>query len=1530
MVSINRTGLTGIELGRVAEVLVTVESGGLARRGSGYLVSPGVVLTACHVVQDALKVRLRFNADQSTEWMVTDTEVHEFPAADVAVICYRDDLPDNVWSCSFARIGEQDAVIICTTAGFPLWKMRSDQHQVINGSPGTRQPENHGKDNASFFRDVCHVRGTAPVLANRREGTLEINVAPPEASVDSNTSPWEGMSGAAVFSGGHIVGVVARHYRSDGPGRITASRIDRWYECLPIEQMHKLAALLGLPAQVDALVDVVPVPHRFEVGAAFIAQAYELAPEDLKDRNEELAELIAFCAGDETGQNDTYFWWQAAPYAGKTAIAATFACYPPSGVKVVSFFVTRRLAGHADSNAFIDAITAQLAELVDRELTATLPTTARYGHALALLDEAARRLSERGQRLILLVDGLDEDQSLALGLPSIASLLPRRSSYRAGLPPTEVPVIVTSRPHPGMPGDVAADHPLRSCQPRELCPSAYAQNLRIAAKKELMDRLRSGIQEREIIALIAASGGGLTARDLGELTRRPKWEVQDQLESEFGRTLQILRSGDQGAGHAYIFAHEMLRQIAEYILKDEMHNSWASLHEWAARYREMHWPNETPNYLFAAYAARLNDIGEVSLSATLGIDTLRHERMLLVTGSDAMALAEIARAQKLELGEDDSALAFLAALAAERYRLATRNVAIPVGLPAVWARVGHTDHAENLAWLITDSARREDALARVSHALNARRDWKNASRVAQALRSTEMRVAALAKSVEALAIAGLRDDAASLARELEIASRTIANTENRAAVLADVSRALAVAAYWDDAVRVARIIPGASRQADVLALIAKRLATAERSDDALRVARIAGRMVPAIGRASQQAVTLARVAEALAATGHRDEAMRMAHDAEHVSDRISNVRERTSALVEVAGALAAVQLWRDAERVARAVPSLEGQVEALGKLAGTLTAAGNPNDASRFIHEAERVARAVPSLEGQVEALSKLAGTLTAAGNPNDASRVIHEAERIARAVTDVKFRARALTAVTEKWTAIGRLTDALGLAHEAERGAGVIPVHVERAEAFTQLAEVLAYVSSDDAIRVGRKAEHAARTTIDTWSYLDALTTVVRALAGAGQSNEVERLVSEIQRIARALPSEEFEVDQLQGVINLAETLANSGHREDALRLCDTVEQLGRAGLEAHERDYGLSEVVRVLAAAEHYNDAEQLTYVITDSSLKASALAYVAGALASAGRHADATRIACQAECASDAIEEDDVAGRSDVAHALAVAHCWKLAEQTARAISSPGERIAVLADIAEESVVNGRLEDAVRLAREIEHDARAMIGRWRMMAEFNTFARVLAAAGNWEFARQTILTLPRADYRVNALAELACGLANAGSYDDAVNLAVEAEREVHTIADAESRIEALTKIARTLAASGQWELAQQTAIAIPIPLDQVAVIMELVVELAAAGRHDAAASAVLHAERLVRSIADSAAETGLLVRLARTLANTILSDEHTLPQGPLTVQLKRILGLCLRDETWLEVLSVLGRISPHAVVAVSERLVGDRVSS
>lgn len=238
-----------MDIARVAEVIVTTASG-TARRGSGYLVAAGRVLTAAHVVEEASAVRVRFDADRSGERVLHAEVTFTDDAIDVAVLSVAAVAPLPGGPARFGRVGEHDAVLQCSAVGFPAFKLRE-------GEDGSR------------YRDSEHVHGSCSVLSNRREGTLDLRVPAPDGT-------WDGMSGAAVFSDGRVVGIVVIHHLTDGPGRLAVSRADRWAERLPAAEQHALEELLGTELSPGRLPDVLsaarsartpfmapPVPRHF-------------------------------------------------------------------------------------------------------------------------------------------------------------------------------------------------------------------------------------------------------------------------------------------------------------------------------------------------------------------------------------------------------------------------------------------------------------------------------------------------------------------------------------------------------------------------------------------------------------------------------------------------------------------------------------------------------------------------------------------------------------------------------------------------------------------------------------------------------------------------------------------------------------------------------------------------------------------------------------------------------------------------------------------------------------------------------------------------------------------------------------------------------------------------------------------------------------------------------------------------------------------------------------------------------------------
>ncbi|MEV0120503.1 trypsin-like peptidase domain-containing protein [Streptomyces sp. NPDC050703] len=668
----------GLEPGWAAEIIVTPHGGG-TRRGSGYLVRDGLVLTAEHVVHGAARVEVRFDADRPRERTHRAETVWSRAGIDAALLSVPQEKPDG--AIPVGRVGERDAVLRCSTLGFPRFKLRADR----------------GSNTA--YRDIRHAEGSAPVLSNRREGTLELHVQPPERDPDPHRSPWEGMSGAPVLSGGRLIGIVGRHHRSDGLGTLAVLRMDRWHERLPPAELDTVQALLGLRIGPGDLPEVLPADPGELVHGAQLRQVRDIAPPELVGREQETAELIAFCAGGES-----YQWWQAPPWSGKTALASTFVLNPPAGVRPVSFFVTARWAEQADSDAFTDAMIAQLAPLAGVEAT----PTGRDGLRRLLLDRAAERLAEQDETLLLVVDGLDEDRAAGPGSarPSIAALLPPR-------PPANVRVLVTSRPHPGVPLDVPDDHPLRRCARRHLSTNDYARHTRDEAKRELHEALRGDQAQLDLLGLLTAAQGGLTAKDLVELTGLLPFQMESRLASVLGRSLRTGTRWDLTEEQGYLFAHETLHEQAAQALGTAVEGYRDRIHAWADGFRAQGWPEGTPGYLLHTYGRLLAGAGDLDRYLSTITDRRRQARLLAVTGSDAVAQAEVAAARRRLAGAPEGDLGTVVELALVADELTHRNAGLPVGLPAVWGALGLTSQAEGIARTLLDEWDTARALARV-------------------------------------------------------------------------------------------------------------------------------------------------------------------------------------------------------------------------------------------------------------------------------------------------------------------------------------------------------------------------------------------------------------------------------------------------------------------------------------------------------------------------------------------------------------------------------------------------------------------------------------------------------------------------------------------------------------------------------------------------------------------------------------------------------------------------------------------------
>ncbi|CAM5451301.1 hypothetical protein STANM309S_05711 [Streptomyces tanashiensis] len=499
------------------------------------------------------------------------------------------------------------------------------------------------------------------------------------------------------------------------------------------------------------------------VRSAYWEQVRRIAPDRLVGREAELAELAAFCLAQGAGPDSgpAYTWWRAGAWAGKTALLSWFALNPPPGVCVVPFFVTARLGAQNHVGAYVDVLLEQLAELAGEGLPALLTEATREAHLLRLYRSAAEACAARGSRLVLLVDGLDEDRGVTTGpdAHSIAALLPY-----------DLPVIASGRLNPPLPGDVPDTHPLRDPSiVRLLAPSPEARAIRVEAERELKYLLEAGGLPHDLLGLLVAAGGGLTADDLAELTGAVPYRIRDVLRTGPGRTFAV-RAG------RYLVAHEELQVRAEEMLgARESARHRTALHAWADRWRACDWPEETPAYLLDGYFPLLRAAGDLTRMVECALDGPRQDRLLAATGGDLAALTEIgtAEAALIDAGVPDF-LDFLR-IVIVREELTGRSDCIPPTLPWAWAELGRYERAEGLARSIISD------------------DWR-----AQALVDVARRLHRAGRREDAVTLLGAASDAALLCGSVF--------EDERERTLETVSRGWAHVGLHDRAVETARLV----------------------------------------------------------------------------------------------------------------------------------------------------------------------------------------------------------------------------------------------------------------------------------------------------------------------------------------------------------------------------------------------------------------------------------------------------------------------------------------------------------------------------------------------------------------------------------------------------------------------------------------------------------------------------------------------------------------------------------------------------
>ncbi|MET8387571.1 tetratricopeptide repeat protein [Streptosporangium canum] len=423
---------------------------------SGYLIAPGLVLTARHAVDSAAAVHVRLLSDTRRRLCRI---AWRSPAQDVAVLAFAAE-QDQVHAAPVARWGLYAGISAANpaeTMGFP-WAQEAE-----DGS-----------------REVEHLRllinSGAGWLSGRNQAAVDGPI-PVERSGDG--SRWAGLSGAAVLAGDLVVGVVVEETPKYGAGRLSVVAVralvfDTAFRALveqvagqaPVAEPAELAAVLTGPARVWPRSPAMLLRADAEVVGFY-------------GREQELAALSAWAEADDDRSGEVRVRLYTGPGGqGKTRLARAFARDLAGSWAIAALADRRDGGGQGERAAF-----ARLASGAERLLVIVDYAETRAGQVLDLLRALAGRAAPT--RVLLLARSAGDwwqalgddlgalaylaDPCHVIALPVLHdSLTARRQAFthavtqlRAALKrlPGPGPLDLPAVPEPGRRHDQAGAHP---------------------------------------------------------------------------------------------------------------------------------------------------------------------------------------------------------------------------------------------------------------------------------------------------------------------------------------------------------------------------------------------------------------------------------------------------------------------------------------------------------------------------------------------------------------------------------------------------------------------------------------------------------------------------------------------------------------------------------------------------------------------------------------------------------------------------------------------------------------------------------------------------------------------------------------------------------------------------------------------------------------------------------------------------------------------------------------------------------------